>query len=89
MVDDAAKERAIYQALKAGDEIAAALQAHLLDKPRPDSERGDPSDAASSALKLLHQARERLGEGLRAIEADVIHHSDNISLRKTDPATQS
>jgi hypothetical protein len=88
MVDDVAKERAIYQALKASDEVAAALQAHLLEKPQAESEHTRPSDASGSALRLLHQARERLGEGLRAIEADVIHHSDTISLRKTDPATQ-
>ena len=30
MVDDAARDRAIYQALKATDEVAAALQAHLV-----------------------------------------------------------
>ncbi len=30
---------------------------------------------------LLRQARERLGEGLRAIEADNINESDDISLR--------
>lgn len=30
---------------------------------------------------LLRQARERLGEGLRAIEADNINESDGISLR--------
>jgi hypothetical protein len=30
---------------------------------------------------LLRQARERLGEGLRGIEADNINDSDDISLR--------
>ena len=37
MVDDIARERAIYQALKAADEVAAALQAHLIltGKRRP------------------------------------------------------
>jgi hypothetical protein len=30
MVDDAARDRAIYHALKAADEVAAALQAHLI-----------------------------------------------------------
>jgi hypothetical protein len=34
-----------------------------------------------NALKLLRQARERLGQGLRAIEADNIAESDEISLR--------
>jgi hypothetical protein len=33
MVDDIARERAIYQALKAADEVAAALQAHLIEEP--------------------------------------------------------
>ena len=32
-------------------------------------------------IKLLRQARERLGQGLRAIEADHIAQSDEISLR--------
>jgi hypothetical protein len=35
----------------------------------------------SNSLKLLRQARERLGEGLRAVEADHIAESDKISLR--------
>lgn len=74
MVDDVARERAIYQALKAVDEVAAAVQAI--------HGHGAAADGATSALKLLHQARERIGEGLRAIEADVIHRSDDISLRK-------
>jgi len=30
MVDDVTRERAIYQALKAVDEVAAALQTHLI-----------------------------------------------------------
>jgi hypothetical protein len=37
---------------------------------------------AGNSIKLLRQARERLGEGLRAIEADSIAESDPISLRK-------
>jgi len=81
MVDDTARERAIYQALKAVDEVAAALQAHLVDEHQAHPERGAPQDGSTSALKLLHQARQRLGEGLRTIEADTIHHSDDISLR--------
>jgi hypothetical protein len=85
MVDDAAKERAIYQALKAVDEVAAALQAHLVEEHHSKPDRGDPRNGSTSALKLLHQARARLGEGLRTIGADTIHHSDGISLRNTDP----
>ena len=80
MVDDTARDRAIYHALKAADEVAAALQAHLVEErgaePEPSGQR-----AAANSLKLLRQARERLGEGLRAVEADVIAASDGISLR--------
>jgi hypothetical protein len=83
MVDDSARERAIYQALKAADEVAAALQAHLVEEHQAQPGRGAPPDGSTSALKLLHQARERLGEGLRHIEADTIHHTDDISLRNS------
>jgi hypothetical protein len=85
VVDDSASERAIYQALKAVDEVAAALQAHLVEEHHANPERGAPRDASTSALKLLHQARTRLGEGLRAIDADTINRSDGISLRNSDP----
>jgi hypothetical protein len=81
MVEDAARDRAIYQALKAADEIAAALQAHLIEEHGADPERAAARSSATNALKLLRQARERLGEGLRSIEADDIAESDNISLR--------
>jgi hypothetical protein len=36
MVDDTARDRAIYHALKAADEVAAALQAHLIEEHRAD-----------------------------------------------------
>jgi hypothetical protein len=36
---------------------------------------------SSNSLKLLRQARERLGQGLRAVQADQIAESDDISLR--------
>ena len=39
MVDDIARERAIYQALKAVDEVAAALQAHLIEEHQADLQR--------------------------------------------------
>ena len=47
---------------------------------------GSPDPAAdqepsTNSLKLLRQARERLGEGLRAVEAPSIAESDGISLR--------
>ena len=83
MVDDAARDRAIYQALKAADEVAAALQAHLIEEHRAAPERSAPQDSSTNSLKLLRQARERLGEGLRAVEADHIAESDEISLRSS------
>jgi hypothetical protein len=81
MVDDTDRERAIYQALKAVDEVAAALQTHLIEEHQADPDRAKSGTSASS-LKLLRQARERLGEGLRTIEADTIARSDLISLRR-------
>jgi hypothetical protein len=81
MLDDTAREQAIYQALKAADEVAAALQAHLIEEHRADPERSAPQTPFTNSLKLLRQARERLGKGLRAIEADRIAESDEISLR--------
>jgi len=81
MVNDVARERAIYQALKAADEVAAALQAHLVEEHGADPERAAGQSAFTNSLKLLRQARERLGEGLRSIEADNIAESDGISLR--------
>jgi hypothetical protein len=81
MVNDSARERAIYQALKAADEVAAALQAHLLEEHGADLERGTARNTSTDSFALLRQARERLGEGLRAVEADIIGKSDEISLR--------
>ncbi|MCW2894829.1 MAG: hypothetical protein JWO75_4318, partial [Actinomycetia bacterium] len=40
-----------------------------------------PQSPSSNSLKLLRQARERLGAGLRAVEAEHIAESDEISLR--------
>ena len=81
MVDDAARDRAIYHALKAADEVAAALQTHLIEEHGADPERGAVPSTSSNSLKLLRQARERLGQGLRALQADHIAESDEISLR--------
>jgi hypothetical protein len=81
MVDDTARDRAVYQALKATDEVAAALQAHLIEEHGADPDRATPPSSSTNSLKLLRQARERLGEGLRAVEADSIAGSDGISLR--------
>lgn len=80
MVDDTARDRAIYSALKAADEVAAALQTHLIEEHGADLERAAEGPATNS-LKLLRQARLRLGHGLRAIEADNIAEFDEISLR--------
>jgi len=81
MVDDTAREQAIYQALKAADEVAAALQAHLIEEHGAGPERAAAQGPATNSLILLRQARERLGEGLRAIEASDLAESDEISLR--------
>jgi hypothetical protein len=81
MVDDNARDRAIYHALKAADEVAAALQTHLIEEHGAEPERAAPQSSSSNALKLLRQAREHLGEGLRAVEADRIAEFDAISSR--------
>jgi hypothetical protein len=81
MVDDTARDRAVYDALKAADEVAAALQAHLIEEHGADLEREAAEGPATNSLRLLRQARLRLGHGLRAIEADSIAEADEISLR--------
>ena len=81
MVEDTARDRAIYQALKAIDEVAAALQTHLIEEHEADPERAAARGSSTNSLKLLRQARERLGQGLRGIEADNIAETDPISLR--------
>jgi hypothetical protein len=53
MVDDAARDRAIYHALKAADEVAAALQAHLIEEHRADLDRAAAQSPATDSLKLL------------------------------------
>ena len=67
VVDDTARDRAIYQALKATDEVAAVLQTHLIEEHGADPERTAPQSPSSNSFKLLRQARQRLGEGLRAL----------------------
>ena len=81
MVDDGARDRAIYHALKAVDEVAAALQAHLIEQHEAGPQPAEEHLTAANSLKLLRQARERLGEGLRAVAADSIAETDQISLR--------
>ena len=82
MATDTAQDRAIYQALKAADEAAAALQAHLVEDHGASPDLTTEQDPFASSLRLLRQARERLGEGLRGIDAARIGESDDISLRK-------
>jgi hypothetical protein len=89
MVDDEARDRAIYHALKAADEVAAALQIHLIEEHGADQERGAPPGPATNSLKLLRQARARLGQGLRAVQADHIAESDDISLRNLQPGQRT
>ncbi len=81
MVNDTARDRAIYHALKAADEVAAALQAHLIEEHGADPERAASDGSCVNSFKLLRQARERLGDGLRAVRASDIAESDDISLR--------
>jgi hypothetical protein len=85
MVNDDSRDQAIYYALKAADEIAAALQAHLVEEHGADPKHGAHSSSTDS-LNLLRQARERLGQGLRAVDADVIAESDHTSMRNQRPA---
>ena len=85
MVENTARDRAIYHALKAADEVAAALQIHLIEEHGADPERNAPASPSTNSLKLLRQARERLGQGLRAVQADHIAESDDISLRNQQP----
>jgi hypothetical protein len=70
MVDDNARDRAICEALKAADEIAAALQTHLIEEHGAEPERAAAQGPASISLRLLRQARERMGDGLRVLEAE-------------------
>ena len=65
-MDGIAREQAIYQALKAAAEVAAALQARLIEEHNADPERAATQSTFTTSLKLLRQARERFGEGLRA-----------------------
>jgi len=85
MVNDAAREQAIYHALKAADEVAAALQAHLVEEHGAVPERAAQRTSSTDSLNLLRQARERLGQGLRAVEANTIAESDQTSLRSQRP----
>lgn len=54
---------AVHAALRAADEIAAALQAHLTQEHGAHVE--DRSHAVAPTLDLLRHARERIASGLR------------------------
>ena len=55
---------AVQAALRAADEIAAALQAHLTQEHGAHVE--DRSHAVAPTLDLLRHARERIAAGLKA-----------------------
>ena len=57
MVDDTARDRAIYHALKAADEVAAALQTHLIEEHGADPDRAAPQ-SPWSRRKTTISARE-------------------------------
>jgi hypothetical protein len=48
VVDDTARDRAIYHALKAVDEVAAALQTHLIEEHDADRERASAQSSSSN-----------------------------------------
>jgi len=52
-----------------------------IEEHKADPERAAAQSTFTNSLKLLRQARERLGQGLRAAEAGNIAESDEISLR--------
>jgi hypothetical protein len=63
------------------DEVAAAVQSHLIEEHGASPERAAADSSSTHSMKLLQQARERLGTGLRTIDADKIGEDDHISLR--------
>lgn len=67
MTDETDGDRALASALKAADEVAAALQAHLTQEHKVSPERTPARNTSSEAFDLLRHARERLATGLRAI----------------------
>lgn len=68
MVDGIAREQATNQALTAAAEVAAALQARLIEEHNADPERAAALSTFATSLKL-RQARECFGQGLRAAGA--------------------
>ena len=62
-------------------EVYTSLQTHLIEEHGADPDRAATQSTSTNSLKLLRQARERLGQGLRAVDADNLAGSDGISLR--------
>ncbi|MBV9204582.1 MAG: hypothetical protein JO037_04060 [Actinobacteria bacterium] len=58
----------VQAALRAADEIAAALQAHLTQEHGAHIE--DRSHAAAPTLELLRHARQRIAAGLRSAKVN-------------------
>ena len=65
MVDDTARDQAICQALKAADEIAAALQAHLIAEHGADPDRSADRTAATDSLAPFPESGGGRGDGPR------------------------
>src|SRR5208283_46142 len=80
MSNDITQDQAIYQALKAADEVGAALQAHLVEEHGADLDADIPHHAATDSLRLLRQARQRIGLGLRVIDEGRTAEPGGISL---------
>ena len=57
-----------------------AQAAHPFRTHKADRERAAAQSTFTNSLKLLRQARERLGQGLRAVAAGTIAEPDEISL---------
>jgi hypothetical protein len=79
-VDGIAREQAIYQALTAAAEVAAAPQALLIEKHNADPGRAAAQTTFTTSLRL-RQAPECFGQGLRAAGAGNIAESDEICVR--------
>jgi hypothetical protein len=80
MVDDTARDQAICQALKAADEIAAALQAHLIEEHGADPDRSADRTLGDRLADAAAPGAERLGSGLRAIQASSIEVPDGAGM---------
>jgi len=71
-------------ALKAAGQVAAAVEAHLIEQHKADPERAAAQGTFTSSVTLLRRARERLGQGLRAVGAGDIAGPEEIWVRTDD-----